>query len=80
MTTLNAPQTSAALDRLARKRASAKLGWYIHALVYVCVNVMLFSLLLVSPSQPIAVLAPSLKIWPLSATFKLGTIKALEVL
>ena len=41
MTTLNAPQTSAALDRLARKRASAKLGWYIHALVYVCVNVML---------------------------------------
>ena len=32
---------NAALDRLARKRASAKLGWYIHALVYLCVNVML---------------------------------------
>ena len=48
MTTLNAPQTSAALDRLARKRASAKLGWYIHALVYVCVNVMLALLSLAS--------------------------------
>ena len=32
---------NAALDRLARKRASAKLGWYTHALVYICVNVML---------------------------------------
>lgn len=32
---------NAALDRLARKRAGAKLGWYIHALVYICVNVML---------------------------------------
>ena len=32
---------NATLDRLARKRAGAKLGWYIHALVYVCVNVML---------------------------------------
>jgi hypothetical protein len=29
------------LDRLARKRAGAKLGWYIHALVYVAVNLML---------------------------------------
>ena len=48
MTTLNAPQTSAALDRLARKRASAKLGWYVHALVYVCVNVMLALLSLAS--------------------------------
>ena len=41
MTTLDTPQTNAALDRLARKRAGAKLGWYIHALVYICVNVML---------------------------------------
>ena len=48
MATLNAPQTSAALDRLARKRASAKLGWYIHALVYVCANVMLALLSLAS--------------------------------
>ena len=26
------------IERLAQKRASAKLGWYIHACVYVCVN------------------------------------------
>jgi hypothetical protein len=26
------------LDRLARRRAGAKMGWFIHALVYVCVN------------------------------------------
>jgi hypothetical protein len=29
------------LERLARKRAGAKLGWYIHAAVYLAVNVML---------------------------------------
>jgi len=28
----------ARLERLARRRAGAKMGWYIHALVYVCVN------------------------------------------
>jgi hypothetical protein len=26
------------LERLARRRASAKMGWLVHALVYVCVN------------------------------------------
>ena len=26
------------LERLARKRAGAKLGWYVHALVYLAVN------------------------------------------
>ncbi len=26
------------LDRLARKRAGAKMGWYVHALVFVLVN------------------------------------------
>lgn len=31
-----------ALDRLARKRASAKLGWYVHATIYLVVNVGLF--------------------------------------
>lgn len=30
------------IDRLARKRASAKLGWYIHALAFVLVNLGLF--------------------------------------
>lgn len=29
------------IERLARKRASAKLGWYVHACVYVCVNLLL---------------------------------------
>ena len=28
----------ARLERLARRRAGAKMGWYIHALVYICVN------------------------------------------
>ena len=31
----NSPE---ALERLARRRAGAKMGWFIHALVYVCVN------------------------------------------
>ena len=30
-----------ALDKLARRRAGAKLGWYIHALVFVLVNLLL---------------------------------------
>lgn len=32
------------LDRLARKRAGAKLGWYIHATVFIAVNVIMFML------------------------------------
>jgi len=32
---------SAEIDQLARRRAGAKLGWYVHLLVYVCVNLML---------------------------------------
>ena len=31
------------IDRLARKRAGAKLGWYIHAAVYLIVNLALFA-------------------------------------
>jgi hypothetical protein len=30
------------IERLAHKRAGAKLGWYIHATVYVLVNLFLF--------------------------------------
>ncbi len=30
------------IDRIARKRAGAKLGWYIHATVYLLVNAVLF--------------------------------------
>jgi hypothetical protein len=32
------------LERLARRRAGAKLGWYIHASVYVLVNLLLLTL------------------------------------
>ena len=32
------------LDTLARRRAGAKLGWYIHATVYVLVNALLMYL------------------------------------
>lgn len=35
---------SNAIERLARKRAGAKMGWYIHATVYVCVNMLLVGL------------------------------------
>ena len=31
-------------ERLARRRAGAKLGWYVHAVVYVLVNLFLFSM------------------------------------
>jgi hypothetical protein len=37
-----APLTDQEIERLARKRAGAKLGWYIHAAVYVIVNGTLF--------------------------------------
>lgn len=30
------------IDRLARKRAGAKLGWYIHFAIYLVVNAALF--------------------------------------
>jgi hypothetical protein len=32
------------IEHLARKRAGAKLGWYIHATIYVLVNLMLFAM------------------------------------
>jgi hypothetical protein len=32
------------IDRLARRRAGAKLGWYAHAAVYLVVNLFLFAL------------------------------------
>lgn len=32
------------LERLARKRAGAKMGWYIHASVYIIVNLLLIGL------------------------------------
>lgn len=32
------------IDRLARKRAGSKLGWYVHAAVYVLVNLSIFAM------------------------------------
>jgi hypothetical protein len=32
------------IERLAHKRAGAKLGWYIHAMVYVVVNLFIFAI------------------------------------
>ena len=32
------------IERLANRRAKAKLGWYIHAVVYLTVNALLFFL------------------------------------
>jgi hypothetical protein len=31
------------IDRLARRRAGAKMGWYLHAAVYLLVNLSLFA-------------------------------------
>ena len=44
MTDVRPPLTDAQMDRLARRRAGAKLGWYIHAAVYLLVNLGLAAL------------------------------------
>ncbi len=41
---MSAPLTDEEIDRLARRRAGAKLGWYIHAAVYLAVNLFLFAI------------------------------------
>lgn len=38
------PTSPEQLERLARKRAGAKLGWYLHASVYILVNLLLITL------------------------------------
>ncbi len=38
------PMTPEEIDRVARKRAGAKLRWYAHALIYLVVNSFLFLL------------------------------------
>lgn len=40
----NFTMTPEEMDRLARKRANAKLGWYLHAAVYLAVNLFLFAM------------------------------------
>lgn len=42
------PDTDAHLERLARKRAGARIGWYIHATVYLAVNLLLVGLSVMS--------------------------------
>lgn len=41
---MNKPLSTEEIDRIARRRAGAKLGWYVHAAVYVLVNLFLFSI------------------------------------
>ena len=38
---MSSPLTPEALEELASKRAGAKLGWYVHATVYVLVNLLI---------------------------------------
>jgi 2TM domain len=40
---MTTPLTPEEIDRIARKRAGAKLGWFIHAAVFVAVNVFLYA-------------------------------------
>ena len=41
---MNAPLSIEDIDRLARRRAGAKLGWYTHAGIYLAVNLVLAAL------------------------------------
>ncbi|HWI84451.1 2TM domain-containing protein [Ramlibacter sp.] len=36
--------SSEEIERIAHRRAGAKLGWYVHALVYVLVNLFIFAI------------------------------------
>jgi hypothetical protein len=41
---MTAPLTPEAIEQLARKRAGAKLGWYMHAALYVAINLVVFAM------------------------------------
>ncbi|WP_198970897.1 2TM domain-containing protein [Xylophilus sp. ASV27] len=41
---MNPPLTPDEIERIARKRAGAKLGWYLHAAVFVLVNLFIFAI------------------------------------
>ena len=41
---MNTPLAPEELDRLARKRAGAKLGWYAHAALYLVINLVMFTM------------------------------------
>jgi hypothetical protein len=38
------PLSSEEIERIAHKRAGAKLGWYVHAALYVVVNLFVFAI------------------------------------
>ncbi len=41
--TMGQPFNEDEIERIARKRAGAKLGWYVHAVVYLVVNLGIFA-------------------------------------
>jgi 2TM domain len=41
---MNTPLSDQDIERMARKRAGAKIGWFIHATVFVLVNLFIFSI------------------------------------
>lgn len=41
---MGAPLSPEEIERLARKRAGAKMGWFIHAAVYLVVNLFVFAM------------------------------------
>ncbi|MEO8655050.1 MAG: 2TM domain-containing protein [Ramlibacter sp.] len=38
------PLSSEEIERIAQKRARAKLGWYFHAILYLLVNLFIFAI------------------------------------
>lgn len=45
MNPFTVPLGREALENLAQRRAKAKMGWYIHAMVFLVVNTVIFSVL-----------------------------------
>ncbi|MBX3586744.1 MAG: 2TM domain-containing protein [Ramlibacter sp.] len=41
---MTAPLSPEEIDKIARRRAGAKMGWYLHATVYVLVNLVIFAM------------------------------------
>ena len=41
---MSTPLSPEAIEQLARRRAGAKLGWYIHAVLFVLVNAAIFGM------------------------------------
>lgn len=41
---MTSPLSPEEIETLARRRASAKLGWYVHAAAFVLVNALLFAM------------------------------------